>query len=325
MKRVVRSSLWAAFALAGLLAAAGCHQNQPNGTATSAQNQADDQGPDPAAANLAPATYTTTEAPAGASYTTQAPPADQSGDEDGSDYTEQPTETATQAPPPLPDYSQPPSPGEGYIWTPGYWNWGSSGYYWVPGAWVEPPYQGALWTPGYWGYASGRYRFHPGHWGTHIGFYGGVNYGFGYVGTGYEGGYWNQGRFMYNRAYNNVNVNVVHNVYNYRPNQANHNDTHVSYHGGDGGVQRQPQPQERAAWHEPVAPRMTTQMQHAQSYQTDRGQWASENHGRPAMTATTQPIRADRNVHPMTPAPPRSEQHSKPAPSHGGGRPEGRR
>ena len=26
-----------------------------------------------------------------------------------------------QAPPAIPDYSQPPAPGDGYIWTPGYW------------------------------------------------------------------------------------------------------------------------------------------------------------------------------------------------------------
>lgn len=323
MKRVVRTSLWAAFALAGLLGAAGCHQNQPTTNNTSAQNQAD-QGSDPASANLAPATYTTTQAPAGASYTTQAPP-DQSADQDSSDYSEPPTETATQPPPQLPDYSQPPSPGEGYIWTPGYWSWGASGYYWVPGAWVEPPYQGALWTPGYWDSMNGRYRFHPGHWGTHIGFYGGINYGFGYVGIGYEGGYWKQGHFMYNRAYNNVNVNVVHSVYNYRPQNHQEEQQRVSYHGGPGGVQRQPQPEERAAWHEPVAPRMTTQTQHARSYQTNRGQLASENHGRPATTATTQPIRADRNVHPVTPAPARNQSPGKPAPSHEGGRPDQRR
>ena len=74
----------------------------------------------------------------------------------------------------------------------------------------------ALWTPGYWGFYGGRYLFYPGHWGLHIGFYGGINYGFGYIGLGYEGGYWNGGHFFYNRAYNNINVRVVHNTYNYR-------------------------------------------------------------------------------------------------------------
>ena len=74
---------------------------------------------------------------------------------------------------------------------------------------------GALWTPGYWGFYGGRYSFYPGHWGLHIGFYGGINYGFGYVGFGYEGGYWNSGHFFYNSVYNHLNARVVHNVYSY--------------------------------------------------------------------------------------------------------------
>jgi hypothetical protein len=84
------------------------------------------------------------------------------------------------APPVLPVYVQPPCPVEGYLWTPGYWAWGPAGYYWVPGVWMRPPAVGVLWTPGYWGYAGGVYGWHAGYWGPHIGFYGGVNYGFGY-------------------------------------------------------------------------------------------------------------------------------------------------
>ena len=45
----------------------------------------------------------------------------------------------TLAPPPLPVYSQPVCPGDGYIWTPGYWAYGPDGYYWVPGTWVIAP------------------------------------------------------------------------------------------------------------------------------------------------------------------------------------------
>ena len=38
------------------------------------------------------------------------------------------------APPPLPVYDQPPIPGSGYIWAPGYWAWSNDvGWYWVPG------------------------------------------------------------------------------------------------------------------------------------------------------------------------------------------------
>ena len=43
-------------------------------------------------------------------------------------------------PPPLPVYEQPICPGDGYLWTPGYWAYDDEdGYYWVPGTWVEPP------------------------------------------------------------------------------------------------------------------------------------------------------------------------------------------
>src|SRR3981189_3765701 len=40
---------------------------------------------------------------------------------------------ATQPPPPLPDYEQPPCPEDGYLWTPGYWGWGGGGDYWGAG------------------------------------------------------------------------------------------------------------------------------------------------------------------------------------------------
>ena len=47
----------------------------------------------------------------------------------------------TVAPPELPVYEQPMCPGDGYIWTPGYWAWDSE-YYWVPGTWVMAPEPG---------------------------------------------------------------------------------------------------------------------------------------------------------------------------------------
>jgi len=108
------------------------------------------------------------------------------------------------APPLIPMYAQPIAPGYGYIWTPGYWAYGDDGYYWVDGDWVYPPYMGALWTPGYWGWGGGVYFWNAGYWGRHIGYYGGINYGFGYFGTGFWGGYWRGGRFFYNGAYNHL-------------------------------------------------------------------------------------------------------------------------
>lgn len=271
-----------------------------------AQDPSQDQSQDPAAANVAPSgpSYTT-EAPPPQAQQGAPPPQAQQGapapGPDDQDYSEQPTETTAQAPPALPDYEQPPAPGDGYIWTPGYWAWSPNGYYWVPGAWVEPPYPSALWTPGYWGYYGGRYMFYPGHWGLHIGFYGGINYGFGYVGLGYEGGYWHGGHFFYNRVYNNVDVHTVRNVYSFNAHvNVVHGNPHASYHGGTGGVQARPGPSDRTAWREPTSPRMNSQVQHAQSYSKVQGQFANQNHGRPAQTAVRQPLPADHNVHPQS-------------------------
>ena len=120
-------------------------------------------------------------------------------------------------PPAIPVYEQPICPGDGYIWTPGYWAWDGSDYYWVPGTWVLAPEVGFFWTPGYWGWGGSAFFFHEGYWGPHVGFYGGINYGFGYFGHGYEGGRWDGGHFFYNRSVNNVNVNVIHDVYKARP------------------------------------------------------------------------------------------------------------
>jgi hypothetical protein len=91
----------------------------------------------------------------------------------------EPAIEADQPPPPLPEYSQPACPGDNYLWTPGSWSYASAGYYWVPGTWVIAPFVGALYTPPYWGHFGHGYRWYRGYWGPHVGFYGGVNYGYG--------------------------------------------------------------------------------------------------------------------------------------------------
>ena len=138
------------------------------------------------------------------------------------------------APPPLPVYAQPPIPRPGYLWTPGYWGYGVAGYYWVPGVWVLPPAVGFLWTPGYWGWGGSAFVFHAGYWGPTVGFYGGINYGFGYGGFGYAGGYWERGAFYYNRSVNNFGDTRITNVYN--RNVVVNRTTNVSYNGGRGGT-----------------------------------------------------------------------------------------
>src|ERR1700676_74240 len=193
------------------------------------------------------------------------------------------------APPELPVYEQPICPGEGYIWTPGYWAYGDDDYYWVPGTWVLAPRVGVLWTPGYWGWGDGGYFWHGGYWGPHVGFYGGVNYGFGYVGVGYLGGRWEGGHFAYNRTVNNVNVTVIHNTYNTRITNNYNNSTRVSYNGGNGGVRSQETAQERQAAREQHIQATSVQAQHEHAARSDRSQFASVNHGRPNVAATPKP------------------------------------
>jgi hypothetical protein len=266
--------------------------------------------PDPADANLASAN----QAPATAAE-------DQYGQPEGQAnyaptynqpaYSNEQLTVATQPPPPLPSYSQPPCPGPNYIWTPGYWAYSGAGYYWVPGVWVLAPYVDALWTPPYWGFVGGRYYWHGGYWSPHIGFYGGINYGFGYTGFGYYGGYWNGGAFFYNRDANNVSVRVVRNIYSHSV----HNYTpvdHVSFNGGRGGINRAPTAAELAVNRERHFAPVAAQTEHAQQAAADRRQFAAENHGRPATPTVERPLATHYNA----PAPaPREWQRNETRPS----------
>ena len=194
------------------------------------------------------------------------------------------------APPALPVYTQPVCPADGYLWNPGYWAYGDAGYYWVPGVWVQPPQPGLLWTPGYWGWGGGAYIFHAGYWGPHVGFYGGINYGFGYVGNGFVGGRWDGGHFAYNTAVVNVNRTVIHNTYveNVHINNTVVNN-HTSFNGGTGGIQARPSPQEAQFEHENHIPPTSEQQNHFQSAAMDRGNLASVNGGRPQVAAARTP------------------------------------
>lgn len=151
------------------------------------------------------------------------------------------------APPPLPVYEQPPLPGPDYVWTPGYWAWDdlAGNYYWVPGVWMLAPRPGLLWTPPWWGWQDGAYIFHSGYWGPHVGFYGGVPYGFGYTGMGFQGGYWRGNHFTYNSTVTNITNVHVTNVY--RQNVVVNHITRASYNGGPGGLAVRPTPQEAMA------------------------------------------------------------------------------
>jgi WXXGXW repeat (2 copies) len=192
----------------------------------------------------------------------------------------------TVAPPVLPVYEQPPIPGPGYIWTPGYWAWGDDDYYWVPGTWVLPPAVGLLWTPGYWGWRDGIYAWNAGYWGPHIGFYGGVNYGFGYTGVGYAGGFWRGGVFSYNRTVNNFGSVNITNTYN-KTVINNTNVTNVSFNGGAGGTTARATPGELAAANDRHTPMTSMQTQHQTMASQNKEQYASRNNGLPKIGGTS--------------------------------------
>jgi hypothetical protein len=197
--------------------------------------------------------------------------------------------TGNASPPPeLPVYEQPPIPGPGYIWTPGYWGGGPSGYFWVPGTWVQPPSVGLLWTPGYWGWRDGIYVWNAGYWGPHIGFYGGVNYGFGYGGIGYEGGRWVNGAFAYNRTVNNFGGVTITNVYEKTVVVAP-GASRVSFNGGSGGITLRATAEEEAAGHEQHVAAIPAQLEQERTAGSNRALLASENRGQPPIAATSKP------------------------------------
>jgi|HubBroStandDraft_6_1064221.scaffolds.fasta_scaffold110494_4 hypothetical protein len=324
-----------AIALSGALAlAAGCRSNSVAAS-----------GPDPAQANLAPvsqangqaqvlgqnASYTPQQQgesyPQQQGYPQQAPaPIEQAYPQQS--YPQQPgyqptpdeqageeaLEETTQAPPELPEYDQPPAPGPGYMWTPGYWAWGGGGYYWVPGAWVEAPYYGALWTPPYWGWNGGYYRFYPGYWGRHVGYYGGINYGFGYIGIGYFGGYWSGNSFYYNSAVTRVGGGirtvyerpVVYNNVRYGAQPS----SRVSYNGGRGGINVQPRPAEIAAMRERHDPPMAVQHQARVEASQNHAQSFAVNRGRPSEAAVQHGFANSRGIAPA----PRGVEAAQPVP-----------
>lgn len=191
------------------------------------------------------------------------------------------------APPALPVYVQPIAPGPNFIWAPGYWAYDEDGYYWVPGTWVRAPQVGLLWTPGYWGWQDGFYIWHAGYWGPHIGFYGGINYGCGYTGSGYWGGHWDHGAFFYNTSVTHVNTTIIHNTYNTVV--VNNNVQHVSFNGGNGGIVAKPTPTEIQAGQEHHFAPTSLQVQHQHTASTNKALFASVNHGAPSITATSKP------------------------------------
>jgi hypothetical protein len=139
------------------------------------------------------------------------------------------------------------------------------------------------------------YVFHAGYWGPHVGFYGGVNYGFGYGGSGYGGGRWEGGHFAYNTAVVNVNTTVIHNTYVDRT-VVVHNTVYsrTSFNGGTGGIQARPNAEEASFGRENHIAATSEQQNHMQMAHNDRSNFASENGGHPQNAAYSRPgVRAE--------------------------------
>lgn len=191
-------------------------------------------------------------------------------------------------PPPIPVYDQPPMPEPGEVWTPGYWGWSDADddYYWTPGTWVEPPEPDLYWTPGYWRYWDGDYLYSPGYWGPAVGFYGGIDYGWGYYGLGYAGGRWENGRFRYNRRANNFGRWRPEGAYD-QPVRTTWN--RASYNGGPGGLRTAPSQVEMQASRARHAPPTRAQVEQGRFARAEPQLRASFNHGAPPIAGVSRP------------------------------------
>jgi hypothetical protein len=216
------------------------------------------------------------------------------------------------APPALPQYYQPAATQPNLIWQPGYWGYGAGGYFWIPGTWVAAPQVGLLWTPGYWGWNNGQYSFYAGYWGQNVGYYGGINYGYGYYGSGYRGGRWQGNSFQYNTSVTNVNRSLSSRNYYSDPgsyvNQSNISRT--SYNGGANGVTARPTQAQIAVEHQRTYPMTSAQTAHVAVAQQNRSYLDSVNKGSPGQVAVPKPLAANNHPAGYTAVQPQS----KPAP-----------
>jgi hypothetical protein len=179
---------------------------------------------------------------------------------------------------------------------------------------------------------DGAYVWNAGYWGPHVGFYGGVNYGFGYGGVGFAGGEWRGGELFYNRSVTNIGTTNVTNVYN-RTVVNNITVNRVSYNGGAGGIAVRPNAEQIAAGREQHTPPIQAQVEHRNMAAHDNTMRASFNGGRPAVAATARVGNFSGAgvvaAHGAAPADHREAatqqggQQGGRAPTHGGGYPQG--
>ena len=117
-------------------------------------------------------------------------------------------------------------------------------------------------------------------------FYGGINYGFGYSGDGYQRGRWQKTAFLYNQAANNLGaVKVAHTYDQAIP--VDNSAVQASFNGGSRGTKTQPtSEQEELAHGEHVAP-TAKQQAHFEMAAKDRSLYSKLNGGEPGIAGTS--------------------------------------
>jgi hypothetical protein len=94
--------------------------------------------------------------------------------------------------------------------------------------------------------------------------------------------------FAYNRTVNNFGSVAITNVYE-KTVIVEPGASRTSFNGGSGGMTARPTREEEAAAHEQHVAAASAQFQHERSASSDKNLLASENHGRPAIAATSKP------------------------------------
>jgi WXXGXW repeat (2 copies) len=72
-------------------------------------------------------------------------------------------------PPAVQDEAVIASPGPGYVWIGGAWDWnaGRRNWDWKSGRWERPPRSGVTWERGHFETRSGHHYYRSGHWHDH--------------------------------------------------------------------------------------------------------------------------------------------------------------
>ena len=67
-------------------------------------------------------------------------------------------------PPPMARGYVPATPGVGFVWVDGYYDWRGGRHQWVAGRWMRPPRGRAVWVPGGWVQSPRGYHWRSGYW-----------------------------------------------------------------------------------------------------------------------------------------------------------------